>query len=309
MDQMPEDAPITVQYLRVIGRLYADLQLKLRPVYLTTFAPSVEREGEGDGLLEAQLFDAEATLLAKYPLRLDDVCSHGGTERPRAVRGWVPFHPLTQTVRFTYRGRTLREIVRAEAAPRVTLTWQPPERVKGKRRITWKTERANGIRAQCFLRYSHTGGATWQRIGWRTFETSCEVDFDQLPGGDRCQLAVVATDGINTALAETAVFAVPLKSCQAMILAPVDDFTFRRGERVQLIGQGFWLEDSRVEKQALEWVSSIDGSLGHGPALEAPSLSPGEHRITLFAGAESRRGSQAITIRIGEKAESSASSK
>lgn len=297
---MAERTSTTVQYLRVIGRLYADLQLKLRPGYLTEFAPTVESEGAGDGLLEAQLFDAENALIAKYPLRLDDVCAQGGTGRPRAVRGWIPFHPRTRTVRYTYRGRVLQETVRADAGPEVRLTWQPPARVKGTRRITWRARAADSTTAQFFLRYSHTAGKTWHRIGLRTSGNACEVDFDQLPGGDRCQLALVATDGINTAVVESPPFAVPLKPCQAMILAPVDGSSVRRGERVQFIGQGFWLEEGHVEKQMLEWVSSIDGSLGCGPTLEAASLSLGEHRITLRAGAEPRQGSQSMIVRVTE---------
>ena len=39
--------PIDVQYLRVIGRLYADRQLALRPGYLTTAPPWTDLQERG----------------------------------------------------------------------------------------------------------------------------------------------------------------------------------------------------------------------------------------------------------------------
>ena len=149
---------------------------------------------------------------------------------------------------------------------------------------------------QYFLRYSHTGGHTWQRVGWRTEEEQYEVNFDQLPGGESCLLAVVATDGINTTIQETKPFKVNVKSCRAMILAPVDGTKYRRGQTVQLMGQGYYFEEACAEREALCWMLSIDGVLGHGSLVEIESLSPGDHCITLSAGKEPRQGSEMVTI-------------
>ena len=48
---MPARESAAVRYLRVIGRLYRDGRLRLRPCYLTTQAPWSDREGVGDSPL------------------------------------------------------------------------------------------------------------------------------------------------------------------------------------------------------------------------------------------------------------------
>lgn len=299
MSSLRESSP--VRYLRVIGRLYRDGQLRLRLGYLKEGAPApAQRPEQREPLLEAHLFDAEGALLASHPLDLHSGCAPGGNPGALAVRGWVPLHPSTRRVSYVYRGRTLLEEVRRQAEPEVKLTWQPSGRVRGKRKITWKATHEEYAPLQYFLRYSHTGGQSWERIGLRTTESSCEVDFDGLPGGERCLLAVVATDGMNTTTVESALFTVAAKPCRPTILLPLDGSQVREGECVRLLGQGYWLEDACAERGELTWSSSIDGELGRGQLVDVPCLSPGEHQVTLRAGTGSRRGECFITLRCGD---------
>lgn len=291
-----------VQYLRVIGRMYADGRLRLRPCYLTARAPWSDREGEFESPLAAQLFDTSGEPLGTYPIRVYSTCGFGGGGGAGAVRAWIPFHPRTQAVRFTNRGRVVYEIRRTERSPDVRFTWRPSVRVQGRECITWDARGEQTANLQFFLRYSCDGGGKWQRIGWRTRASEAAVDFDQLPGGERCLLAVVATDGINTAIAESDPFVVEPKPCQAFILAPVDGARFQPCEPIQLIGQGFRMEEARVEREALRWTSSRDGDLGRGRQLVVDRLSEGEHRISLAAGEQGREGTESITIYVSRTA-------
>jgi hypothetical protein len=125
------------------------------------------------------------------------------------------------------------------------------------------------------------------------------VDFDLLPGGDRCRIGVLATDGVNTIVAESPSFAVPVKPCRAMILAPEDGSSFAIGELVLLQGQGYYLEEQQAETEELVWTSSQAGELGRGMTVEVKGLSPGLHRITLRAGTGERAGEASISIGIG----------
>ncbi len=285
-----------VRHLRVIGRLYPDGRLRLRPSYLVESAPWSDREGDGTPELAVELLDAEDAVLAVAPLRVQSGCAFAQSGQARAVRGWIPFHPHTRSLRFIHRGRPVLRIRRPEGSPRVTLTWRPREREEGRRVVTWEAAHPQAEPMQFFLRYSHTGGRTWNRIGFRTEETRGEVDLDDLPGGERCLLAVVATDGINTSTAVSEPFSVALKPCRAMILAPVDGSTVRPGELVRLVGQGYWLEEGRTEREALIWTSSCAGELGRGTVVDLSTLTPGEHSITLLAGDEPRQGCETIVI-------------
>ena len=291
---------LRTQYLRVIGRLYPDLRLRLRPGYLSDKPQWIDREG--DSPLAVELIDEAGERIATFPLRLLASCG-GDTSAGAAlgVRGWIPLHPQTRSVRYVYRGRVLFEQRRSEAGPRTAFTWKPPERVNGQQRVRWKAEHPEGSVMQFFLRYSHDDGQTWNRIGGRTEAREQTVDFDQLPGGERCLLALVATDGINTSVVESEPFRIVEKPCYAMILCPLDGANLPAGQPVHLEGQGYWLEEARTEREALEWVSSVDGQIGRGAAVEA-ALSPGRHTLTLLAGSGQRQSKAGVTVTVGKDA-------
>jgi hypothetical protein len=296
---MPEREAWQVQYLRIIGRLYRDGRLRLRPSYLTGRAPWTDREGTGESPLEVELVNAGDEVLSRYPLRVYPQCAFGARPQTDAVRGWIPFHPETRRVRFLNRGRLVHQILRSDRSPELRLRWEPAGHVEGKQRVAWDVQ-AQG-NTECFLRYSANGGRTWQRLGLRTKEQQAVVNFDELPGGDRCIVEVVATDGLNTVAVQSPPFAVRPKGCLAIIVGPIDGSRVVLGDSVPFVGQGFWLEGSRVERQQLRWTSSIDGELGTGDTVRVERLSPGQHRITLTAGSPEREGHETITITVSEK--------
>ncbi len=292
------------QYLRVIGRLYPDLRLRLRPGYLSETPQWIDREG--DSPLAAELIDEAGGRISTFPLRLLTSCGGAGTGSALAVRGWIPFHPQTHSVRYVYRGRVLHEQRRSANGPQAAFTWKPPGQVDGEQRVKWRAEHPEGAPVQCFLRYSHDGGQTWNRIGARVEMRSQAgeqlVNFDHLPGGEHCLLALVATDGINTTGVESAQFVVAEKPCLAMILEPLDGARLPAGQPVHLEGQGYWLEQARGEREVLRWQSSRDGDIGHGAAAEV-RLSPGRHTLTLTAGSGHRQGKAEVTVEVGEEVE------
>jgi len=287
------------QYLRVIGRLYPDNRLALRPSYLTDNSQNAEEDL--DSSLVAELLDKEGRVLLRYHVPVRPYCADGQTFPELAVRGKIPFPSTTQVVRFYRDNVMLHEINVSEGKPKVRLTWDPPETVTGKQDITWVGEHPEQQSLQYFLRYSHTDGNTWQRVGLRTEKTTLTIDFDQLPGSSRCRIAVVATDGVNTVMESSQAFVVPIKPCKAMILAPEDGTTFALGEPITLQGQGFYLEENQAEIEALIWSSSVDGELGRGSILEVSTRSLGHHEITLRAGAGERVGEARISITISEE--------
>jgi hypothetical protein len=294
--------PIDVQYLRVIGRLYADRQLALRPGYLTTAPPWTDLEGEGP--LWAQTIDAGGRLLGRFPLRLNGVCAEPSpSTEPQAVRGFVPFHAEARQVVFTYEGAPILELARHDEPPRVELSWQPEARMAGRHRVTWDARAADGAPVQFFLRYSIDAGASWNRIGTRTDQLAQEVDFDDLPGGDECRLAVVATDGIDTAVSESGSFAVERKPCVAIILEPAHVGTYRHDAPVPLLGQGFWRERAEPEWEHLQWFVGDDEQPVAGGRRADIVLPPGQHSITLRAGGEPYQGRAEAQIVVEEARE------
>jgi hypothetical protein len=288
----------TVRYLRLIGRLYPDNRLALMPGYLTDSARgSVEDPASS---LIAEFSDGQDKPLLRYRIPLHRYCVLGEQPPVLAVRGTVPFPPATRTIRFFRDDVLIDMIAVSPEGPAVELKWKPPGTVKGTQTLTWTGSHPRKAALRYFLRYSNDDGETWQRIGRRTAGTMQEIDFDALPGGDRCRVAAVATDGVNTSTALSPACRVPVKPCQVVIFSPREGVRLSPDRPVVLHGQGFYLEEGRAEVDALHWSSSLDGELGSGRMLTLARLSPGAHRITLTAGRADRAGHSSVSVTVTE---------
>lgn len=102
-----------------------------------------------------------------------------------------------------------------------------------------------------------------------------------MPGGDRCVLQVLATEGIRTGEARTPPFRTPRKSPKLFIASPADGAAFKRGDVVTLVGEGFSPDSGSVAGKSLVWHSDRAGTLGRGHQLRLRSLGTGRHRISL----------------------------
>lgn len=85
----------------------------------------------------------------------------------------------------------------------------------------------------------------------------------------------------------------------AVITGPADGASFDAGQTVSLRGSAQDPEDGALTGGSLTWTSSLDGSLGHGAALDTQSLRAGAHTITLTAAdSGGRTGSAAVSITV-----------
>ena len=288
---------IVTQYLTIAGILFPDNRLVLQPGYLTEQAePGVDEDPASP--LRVDLVDERGRVLLRHRLAISPFCADGTRINQLAVLGKVPFPPGTQTMQFYRDDVLVHEFAVPEGMPVVRLLWEPQKPVTGRQLVAWSGQHPEKRPLTYALRYSHTGGRTWQPLGFDLEETELEVDFDRLPGGDECRLGVMATDGVNTVAQDSEPFSAPVKACMAMILSPEEGTEFAVNEPVPLRGQGFYLEEGVPETEALRWVSSQDGDLGWGMSLEVASLSPGFHEITLAAGLGERAGTASIAIRV-----------
>jgi hypothetical protein len=164
--------------------------------------------------------------------------------------------------------------------------------------LTWTARHIDERPLHAIVVYDPVGDDGWRPVSLVTEELSYEVDLRQLPGGPHCRLGVVCSDGFNTVQVASPPFPLPLRPCQAFIVAPLDQERFAVGERVVLRGQGYWLEEDQPEEADLRWWSSLDGPLGRGGTLSA-TLSPGLHALTLAAGRGERIGTMTVTVSVG----------
>ncbi len=294
--------PEKKEYIRIIGKLLPDGTLKLKPCYLTDKPGRRPEEPEGEMTLE--FFSDDGRLISREPISAKpyEMVDYGESAN-LAVRGRVPFPPAAALMRFNYKEKVVHEIKIPKSKPVVRINDKEllSRKMTGKRLVTWEGSHPEERALQYFLEYSNDDGKSWRRINMRTAKTEQELDLEKLPGGEKCRIAVIATDGINTSRSQSAAFSVPVKPCMAMILSPEDGATFQPGEEVLLRGQGFYLEEQAPETNELTWSSSIDGELGRGMSLLLKKLSTGVHKITLVAGKGRRAGKAVITVTVGRR--------
>ncbi len=133
------------------------------------------------------------------------------------------------------------------------------------------------------IRYSSDGGQTWHAVATGISVNEWTLDFDNLPGGDRCVIQVLASAGFRTGKATSEPFAVASKPRKPTIISPSNGAIVIEGDSVHLFVFVQSPEGSVVTEE-LTWSSSINGFLGSGPEVVIHTLSVGHHRVTLSTG-------------------------
>jgi hypothetical protein len=292
-----QDPVSATQYLTVTGVLHPDNRLDLDPGFLTS-EPAYAAEDPTSALV-AELLDDQGKLLLRYRLPFGAPCTDGVAVHDRLVGGKVPFPSSTRLIRFLLDNVPIHEVQVPRQSPIVNIRWDPKDSTDGEQKIAWTGEHPDGLRLTYLVSYSADNGRSWEAVGLPTSDAEQIVDFRRLPGGRRCRLRVLATDGVNNTAAMTPPFERATQPCYAMILSPDNDAEFQVGETIRLQGQGYYLEERQPELEMLDWTSSRSGSLGRGAIVEWPARSPGAHEITLSAGREGRVGTARVTVRIG----------
>jgi hypothetical protein len=253
--------------------------------------------------LQVELFDANRRLLLRAGIPLTTPCTDGPGRVPsyRLAAGTIPVPAETVLVRFMLDDVLLEEYRVPAGEPRTVLTAIPPYDARGVIKVSWRSEHPDNAPLVHIVGFSADDGVTWEPAGLPTGGDVIELDLNARPGGERCRICVKTSDGFHTTTALSEPFALPVKPCVAMILAPEPGVTIRQGAVLHLQGQGYWLEEHRPELDALFWSSSQAGALGRGARVDVKGLPAGRHEITLAAGEGERAGRASIDIVVVER--------
>lgn len=197
----------------------------------------------------------------------------------------IPFVADTAYIRLRYANKILAERKVSTSVPTVKLlTQNEGGTLSAPLVIQWKGFDENLDNLTYNLQYSPDNGKTWNNIASHIIEQSVQLDsLTGLAGSDGQGLfRVVVMDGVNTSSDESDLpFSLPNNPPSALIFAPVSDRVSPQGGTVELMGQGYDLEDQRLPDTVLVWSSDKDGEIGTGNNLYIRTLSPGMHTITL----------------------------
>lgn len=156
-----------------------------------------------------------------------------------------------------------------------------PNPVTGTVTLGWIANDQDGNALTFDVFYSRDGGATLQPLAVNVGGQSMQLDTARLGGGTAI-LRVVASDGVNTARADSAPFTVANKPPLPRILTPNDGLHIHYGQLVNLSGEAEDAQDGGVSGIGLAW-SYQNGMLGTGPLLSVDDLPVGPNLITLTA--------------------------
>lgn len=96
-------------------------------------------------------------------------------------------------------------------------------------------------------------------------------------------MRVIASDGVNTAIAVSDPFIVARRGPVAHISSPRDGQVFHHSSQIVLSGRGLDPEDHNLDGSLLSWSVGGIGVIGSGRRLILPGLPPGTYPITLTA--------------------------
>jgi hypothetical protein len=153
--------------------------------------------------------------------------------------------------------------------------------------VFWTASDLDGDDLTFIVLYSPDGGTSQSpvAIGIATNGPygGLPVYSDRIAGGNSALFRVMASDGFNTTVADSALFQVTSKPPAVVIHSPQDNAWVDHADDVVLTGYGWDLEDGELGASNLEWASDQQGSFGQGSTLILPAegLLPGEHVITL----------------------------
>jgi len=131
--------------------------------------------------------------------------------------------------------------------------------------------------------YSLDNGANFQPVAAGLSGTITEIDTASLGGSGTAILRVIATDGVNSAYADSAPFVMAPKPPQPFIFTPGDDLHIHYGQLVNFSGFAQDVQDGTVADAGLLWWDENLNLLGSGPLLSLDSLPVGENEITFQA--------------------------
>jgi YVTN family beta-propeller protein len=147
--------------------------------------------------------------------------------------------------------------------------------------LGWTASDADGDPLTFDIFFTRDSGVSLQPVMLAVSGSSAQIDTTPLAGGQG-QFRVVASDGVNSAWADTASFTLPSKSPNPYIVTPADGQTLHVGQLLNLEGQATDVQDGVIGDTGLAW-SDSGTPLGSGGKLSLTNLSLGIHPITLTA--------------------------
>ncbi len=245
------------------------------------------------------------TELADYPFTPARIEDDEDPAEPALFGEMVPWVPGTTRIELRNGETVVDQRDVSTNAPTVAITAPTGGALgAGPTTVRWTGSDADGDSLTYALLYSNDDGATWRTLANDLAVTELTLDTTTLPGGTTSRFRVIASDGVLSGQADSAVVSVPTKAPVLTFVAPEEGAVFFPTQPVTLEATAYDLEDGELAGAALTWSSDRDGDLGAGGIVITDGLSTGEHQITVTAtDSDGQTASATRTITIAEATE------
>jgi YVTN family beta-propeller protein len=234
-----------------------------------------------------RLTGAGGVTLAEYPFTPDEVAdaeAPGSNSAPQSFGQVVPFVAATQAIQIVeVTGSTVigQKAVSPNAPVVSGVALQGSPDPAGLVTIAWNASDADSDPLTYDIFFTRDLGASLHPLQLGVTEKSAQVDTTRLAGGS-AQFRVVATDGVQSAFADTPVFTLTNKPPKPRIASPGDGATIHVGQLINMEGAATDPQDGVIPGAGLTW--SIAGrSLGSGSRLSITDLPVGLNQLSLTA--------------------------
>ena len=195
------------------------------------------------------------------------------------------------------------QAARSASAPAVSITGPTAGQVLSGETVqfSWTGADPDGDALVYLVQYSTDGGATYETLATDHRAMSLGVPRETLAGSSTARVRVVASDGLRTATAVSALFAVAANAPQVRIDSPAEAARFGGRQPLALQASAYDSEDGVLASSAISWSSDLDGPLGTGAHLviDSGGLTAGTHTFTATATDSSNMAASAsVTVTV-----------
>ena len=290
-EELFADAPtverVTANYVLVAGTIAGDDQAALDPIYQFTLPAGGIDAVSGSGPYQIQVRSVAGDLLAERRFELSAALAGVAAEAEGYFAELLPYPAGAAEVRIVHNGQVLAIRSASAHAPQVQLLapaggeqWP----ATGVATIAWTGSDGDGDEVFYTVQYSLDNGLSWQTLAEQLTSTTLEVDLARLAGATQARVRVLASDGLNTAMAQTAsTFRVANKRPSAAILAPQAGATVAAYQPLLVQGMATDPEDGPLPAAQLSWLLDAKINLGRGPQIQVDHLTVGPHQLALRA--------------------------
>ncbi len=209
------------------------------------------------------------------PLRLNP----DGTETYFAQ--YVPYPSGADTVQLLLNDVQVAVVTPSDNAPTLTLLSPVVDPIQQTLALEWSASDADGDPLHFSIWYSRDG-VDWQTLRMDYPGLSATFDTHFIPGSTDARVRVIATDGLRTAVDESAPFLLAEHDPIAIIAGLDEGMHVPFGDRVELFGAGLDAEDGGIPPGSMSWaVTGTESIADTGETLSLPRLLPGPYMVEL----------------------------